>query len=212
MRRAGGDRAPLGRAALVDDGVERGGKLVRVLRRLHRLGDIGRELAAVGLLLEEFDAVPALGGGELVEIDEHRRAVVLAGLDGERAPGRGLDREAHHGLVDRADLLDIERAVGQALAVARSVISPSRMRRMQPSETGSDPRRVGRLALAFEERKGLGIEQLAAARLDQAGAVAAVDQPEQREQPAPAAARSSMVSGLSARRRRRAWRRGRARE
>ena len=39
------------------------------------------------------------------------------GLDRHRAAGRRLEPEAHHRLVDRADLLHVERAVRDALAV-----------------------------------------------------------------------------------------------
>ena len=41
----------------------------------------------------------------------------LLRLDRHGAAGRGLEPEAHHRLVDRADLLHVERAVGDALAV-----------------------------------------------------------------------------------------------
>ena len=59
---------------------------------------------------------------------------------------------------------------------------------MQPSETAST--RGGSAASARPSRKGncIGIEQLAAARLDEMAWMSLVDQPEQREQPAPAAA------------------------
>ena len=59
---------------------------------------------------------------------------------------------------------------------------------MQPSETGSTRGVLVRLGAPFKERKLVGIEQLAAARLHEMAAVAFVDEPEQREQPAPAAA------------------------
>ena len=39
------------------------------------------------------------------------------GLDGDRGALGDAQLEAHHGLVDRADLLDVEGAVGDALAV-----------------------------------------------------------------------------------------------
>ena len=128
---------------------------------------------------------------QAVEIDEHRRAVVLAGADRERAPGGRLDREAHHGLVDRADLLDIERAVGEPLARSAahcSVIKPSRMRRMQPSETGRT--RGGSVGSARPSRKGncSGSNSLPPRAWMKSLWMALVDQPEQREQAAPGAA------------------------
>ena len=111
QRRARSYLVFLRRAALVDDRIERNRQVGGRLRRLHGLADIRRELRAVGFLLEKLDAVLALGGGEFFEIDEHRGAIVLAGLDGERAPHGALDREAHDGLVDRPDLFDVERTV-----------------------------------------------------------------------------------------------------
>ena len=59
---------------------------------------------------------------------------------------------------------------------------------MQPSETCRTRGWLVLRAAPFEERETVGIEQLAAARLDECAAVALVDQPEQREQPAPGAA------------------------
>ncbi len=107
-------------------------------------------------------------------------------------PDVSLDREAHDGLVDRADLLDVERAVGQALARRRrSLQCHQAFEDAQDAAVGDrqHARRVGRLGAAFEERELLGIEQLAAARLHEVGLDGRLmDQPEQREQPAPGAA------------------------
>ena len=72
---------------------------------------------AVGLLLEELRPLCPFLRRQRREIDEDRRAVVLAGADRERRARPRLDREAHHRLIDAADLLDVERAVGQPLAV-----------------------------------------------------------------------------------------------
>ena len=52
-----------------------------------------------------------------VEIDRVRRSELLGRLDGDRAAGGGLQAKAHDGLVHGADLLHVERAVGDALAV-----------------------------------------------------------------------------------------------
>ena len=62
------------------------------------------------------------------------------------------------------------------------------MRRRQPSDTGSTRGGVDQVRAPFEEWELLRIEQLAAARLDEMAWMPLVDQPEQREQPAPAAA------------------------
>ena len=58
----------------------------------------------------------------------------------------------------------------------------------------SDTAQFGQGITAFEEREGVGIEQLAAAGLDEMGAVALVDQAEQREQAPPGAA--ALVHGV----------------
>ena len=99
-----------------------------------------------------------LAASELFEIDEHRRAIVLAGLDRERrGPLATLDREAHHGLVDRADLLDVERAIGKPLARRRLALAASSglrecaagsRRRLAATRGGS-----ASVAAPFEERE-----------------------------------------------------------
>src|SRR5205814_556016 len=83
------------------DRIERSGKLRNSLRRLNCLGDACGKLAAVGLLFQELDAVLAFRRGELVEIDKHGRAVVLAGPDREGMPLGSLGFEAHHRFVNR---------------------------------------------------------------------------------------------------------------
>src|SRR5262249_25618915 len=137
-RRAGRYLVLFRRAALVDDRIERRGHVSDALCGLDRLGDVRRQLRAVGFFLEELDAVLAFGGDEPLKIDVKRPTVVLAGLARESAATGGPDREAHHRLVDRSDLLDVERAIGQPLASAAfhcSVMRPSRMRSRLPSET-----------------------------------------------------------------------------
>jgi hypothetical protein len=51
-------------------------------------------------------------GQERGEVDDD-----VLGADGDARALGALDVEAHHRLVDRADLLDVEGAVGEALAV-----------------------------------------------------------------------------------------------
>ena len=66
---------------------------------------------------------------------------------------------------------------------------------MQPSETGSTRgASAGRRRGPSRNGKLIRIEQLAAARLDETARMALVDQPEQRQQPAPAAA--ALVHGV----------------
>ena len=102
-------------AALVHHVQEGRGQRVRVLRSGHCLLRLGRELAALGVLLQPAQPVLARHLSQRVQVDEHGRAVALTGPDGQRRPSRRLGREAHHRLVHRADLLHVERTVGQAL-------------------------------------------------------------------------------------------------
>lgn len=117
QRRAGRRWMPAGRGALVHDGAQRIHQPRHVLRRGERGSDLRRQLAAVGVLLQGLGAVSSLAGGEGGEVEEDRRAVVLAGADRQRGPRQRQHGETHHRLVDAADLLDIEGAIGQALAV-----------------------------------------------------------------------------------------------
>jgi hypothetical protein len=100
QRRAGRSHVLLRGAALIDDRIERNRQFGDRFRDLDGFGNAWRELGAVGFLLEKLDAIFALGGGQPFEIDEYRCAVVLPGLDGERASRGALDRETHDGLVD----------------------------------------------------------------------------------------------------------------
>ena len=81
----------------------------------------------------------------VVERDEDRRLVVLARLDGEHAALGGLDREAHDRLIDRADLFDVERPVGQALALRAAQLQghqPFEDAQQAPVGHGQDPGRL----------------------------------------------------------------------
>ena len=129
---------------------------------------------------------------ELLEIDEHRRAVVLAGA-GWRAtrPAARLDREAHDGLVDRADLLDVERPIGQPFAPCRALQRHQPFEDAQNAAVGDGSRRAAaRPASARPSRNGnaSGSNSFPPRAWIEAGCVAFVDEPEEREQPAPAAA------------------------
>ena len=173
----------LRRGPFVDDRVERRGELDHILRCLHRLRDVRRELAAVGLFLQELDAVLALGGGELVEIDEHRRTVILAGLNRERAPCGSFDGEAHHGLIDGADLLDVESAIGEPFAWP--AVLPSQCHQaFKNAEHAAvrhiqNPWPVCRRPAPLDEREHVWIEQLAAASLNKMRTMPAMDEPKQ---------------------------------
>ena len=106
-------------------------------------------------------------------------------------PWRLLEREAHHRLVHRANLLDVQRAIREALAVENQQVRSTR--KTTPSETRGGSMRSPLLAAravrpAFEKRIGVRIESRPC-RAVNAGAVAAavVDKPEQRQQLRPRA-------------------------
>ena len=74
------------------------------------------------------------------------------------------------------------------------------MRRMQPSDTVAGAGGSAWRVLPLQEWKRIRIEQLAAAAADPAGAVAAMDEPEERQQAGPCAAalvhRIGMMRGI----------------
>ena len=90
-RRAGAERRLLGRAADVDDGIERGGDVVGGLGLAEGVGDALAEIAlALGFVLQVLGALrPGLQRRQRLEVGVDGRAVVLAGADGE---GRGGGR------------------------------------------------------------------------------------------------------------------------
>ncbi len=81
-------------------------------RAAHAVGE-----PPIGTVRDPLRAAGRGLAGQRLDIDGHRRAAALRGPDGDRAARRRLQPEAHHGLVDRADVLDVEGAVGDALAV-----------------------------------------------------------------------------------------------
>lgn len=110
---AGGDGMRGG--AAVDAFVEGGEEVVEGGGGFERLGGGVGELG-VGLFEEEFLAVGGFGGEEGIEGKVDGCAVAFLGLEGDHAARGFLDLEAHDGFIDGADLLDIEGAVGEALA------------------------------------------------------------------------------------------------
>src|SRR5262252_2048644 len=182
--------------ALIDDGVERWGEIGNRLCGFDSFADGRGELAAVGLLLEILDALLALLRQQLFEIDEYRRAVVLAGADRERAALRRLDLETHHDLIDRADLLHIERAIGKPFAAVRPLEGHHPFKDAQYATIGhrQHARRTAGVVAAFEEREGIRIEQLAAAGLDEMRPMPLMNEAEQRQEVAPRAA--ALVHGV----------------
>ncbi len=193
----------IGRGVGVDDGNERG---VQVLDRRgdrHGLLDGVGELP-VGTVLERALALRGGLGEERIEVDSRRRAAAFLRLDRRRAAGRGLEPEAHHGLVDRADLLDIERAVGDALAVKDEELLERAVDRAVGDQRRLDalhdlPR--ARLGPPLQELVPVGIEEDAVA-LGKPHAVrlgAVVDHPEENEELRPGAV--ALVHGVGIERR-----------
>ena len=135
------------------------------LSRDHRLAH-GVGESAVGPVPQPFRPPPARLAGQQVEIDRGRCAVLLLGLDRHRPPGRRLEPEPHHRLVDRADLLDVEGAVGDALAVEQQQLVERAVDGAVGDQRRFDPvvelARPG-AAAAFEKREAVGVEQDAVA-------------------------------------------------
>ena len=110
-------------------------------RLLQRSGGLARH-GLVGLLLEPLRPVGGLGGEEFLQVDRGRRAVRLRGLDRDRAALGHFEVEAHHRLVDRADLLDVEGAVAEPLAVEDEQV----LEHAEDDAVGDDRGRFGPLA------------------------------------------------------------------
>jgi len=66
---------------------------------------------------EPLRAIGSFHGQQRFEIDARRRAVRFLGLEGDGAPLRDLQVEAHHRFVNAADLLDVECPVTEALTI-----------------------------------------------------------------------------------------------
>jgi len=115
-------RDDLGGGVASDEGGTGGGALEDSENLLVRRGGLQLlELAcgelAVGLLLDPRGYLGGLDGEEFVEFEERRRALHLSGLDRYGRASGDLELEPHHGLVNGADLLDVECPIGKALAL-----------------------------------------------------------------------------------------------
>ena len=139
----------------VGDGLSRGHRLA------HGVGE-----RAVGPLPQPLRPPPAWLAGQRVEVDRGRRPVFLLRLDRHRQPGRCLEPEPHHRLVDGADLLDVEGAVRDALAVEQQQLVERAVDGAVGDQRRFDPivelARSG-AAAAFEKREAVGVEQDAVA-------------------------------------------------
>ena len=79
-------------------------------------GGLARQLL-VGLSFSHLPRSAGLRRQQLVEVDRAGAPWALAGLTAMDRPRGLLQAEAHHRLVDGADLLHVQRAVGEPLAV-----------------------------------------------------------------------------------------------
>ena len=188
---------------LVQHAIQRRVKVLQRIRGPQRLGD-GVRHVAVGMRLQPAGAPALRLCQQLVEIDGARRAELLCGLDRDRAAGRDLHPEAHDRLVHRADLLDIEGAVGDALAVEdeellkHPVHGPVRDEGRPDALDNLPDARIG--VPAFEEREPVRIENgtVALRQGDRAtgtmGTCSVVDETEQDEELCPRA--EALVHGV----------------
>ena len=190
-------RHEVGRGGGVDNGLQGGVQVGDGRGFSHRLADrIGER--AVGPLPQPLGPASARLGGQCLEVDGGRRAVLLLRLDGHRAAAGGLEPEAHHGLVDRADLLDVEGAVGDALAVEHQQLVERAVDGAVRDEGRLDPlvdlARAG--AAAFEEPEAVRVEQRAVApgQVQPVGVGPVVEQPEQHQELRPGAV--ALVHGV----------------
>jgi len=162
--------------------IVRGGGLLQALRR----GGDAR------LVLQPLGPVRRLLGQQRLDVDHRvrRNSALLLGvpLHAQRQALGPLDREAHHGFVDRANLLDVQGPVGQALSLQHQ------QRVQHPVETAvGDPgdlhTPVAGASAALQEGVLVWIEELpVAGRQPQTRVPAAVvHQPEQGQEPGPGA-------------------------
>ena len=106
----------------------------------------------------------------------------------KRAARPPLDPEVHHRLVDRADLLDIERAVREPFAVEHQKAFEHTPDRAVGDERQAPNGILGADA-AFEKREAVGVEEAPFARgePERIAPAARMDQPEEREEARPGA-------------------------
>ena len=150
----------------VDHRCKRGVQILNRLCCLDRSGQLRRQLA-VCVVGQPLRALAGLFRDQLLEVDRRRRAVAASGPDRHRPPGCQLEPEAHHRLVHRADLLDVERPVRDPLAAQHEQL----VKRVKDSAVGHE-RRLDPLVdlpgagtgAPLEEREPVRIEQGAVTR------------------------------------------------
>ena len=176
--------------------LRQGGRLLEALLGLRR--QLQRH---AGLLIEPFLAFGGGLGQQLLGVHHHGDRDLLArrAVGDPHAGTAGLlHHEAHDSLVDRADLLHIERAVVEPLGHLVVVREPQQPGEHLLHHVVADRWQVGEhVALvaaarfaALQKRIGVGIKQFAVARwqIVRIGAAAVVHQPEQAEQRGPGTA------------------------
>ena len=104
------------RRIVVDHGIEGGVQRLGGGRIPHGPPHPIRQLA-VGAVLNPPGAAGRRFAQQRLDVHRSRRAVFLGGPDRGGAARRGLQSKPHHGLVDGTDMLDVQGAVGDALAV-----------------------------------------------------------------------------------------------
>ena len=163
-----------------DEGVHRGGFF-------QRESGLGSEFDVE--LFQRFEAFGAVEGEEFLEVDGDRGAGLAFDLEGEGESRGDFEAEAHHGFVNRADLFDIEAAVGEAFAAEEHEFGED----AEDDAIGDEGELGGEIFVsggaAFEEGEAVGVEEVAGARRHgEAGVAAAgVDGAEEGEELGPGA-------------------------
>ena len=169
----------------VDDRIKGGVQRLDTPRLPHRLLHPVGELA-VGTVLDPLRAPGRRFAQQRFDVHGGGGAVLLRGPDGGGAPRRRLQPEAHHGFVDGADVLDVQGAVGDALAVQDDELLKHPVDGAVGDERRLDPLvdlPGAALRAAFQEAVAIGVEQGAVARRQRhaARAGAVMDHAEQDE-------------------------------
>ena len=162
---------------------QRGEQIVERLGRLQRRGGLPGDLL-LGVVLDPLRPLARAGFEQRLQIDRGRRPVRLGRLDRDAGAGGDFEIEAHDRLVHAADLLDVERAVAEPLAVENEQVSQhAKNNTVGDARNGRlvAGRRVGLSRAAFEKRVAVGIEQVSLAGRDMKTVVVApfVDHPKQ---------------------------------
>ena len=180
----------VGRGVAVDHRVKRGVEFFERPSALHGLRVLPGQLP-VGPLLQPANPFAGGLGEQFLQVHCHGGTVLLRRPDRRRKALCACEFETHHGLVDGADLLDVQGAVGEAFAVQHEQL----LQRPEDGAVGDARRLDAQVVLAdadrppLEEGVAVRVEQDAVAgRQSQARRVGAVvDHSKERQQPCPGA-------------------------